>query len=63
MRFDSRVLSFRSACVSTAIIGEAGVAINELLIEEAIRFVEGSHVELLEAAFVDWPALMAPLGC
>ena len=63
MRFDSRVLSFKSAYESTAMIGDAGVAINELLIEDAIMFVEGSHVELLDAAFVDCPALIAPLGC
>ena len=35
------------------VVGLAGVSISELLIELTRLFVEGSHVELLDAALVD----------
>ena len=36
--------------------GLFGVVITLLFIDETRLFDEGSHVELLEAALVDWPA-------
>ncbi len=53
MRFDSRVFSFKSVCDKAIILGVVGVVTSELLIEEAILLEDGSHVELLEAHFVD----------
>ena len=40
-------------------LGFVGVVISELLLDDAprIKFEDGSQVELLEAKFVDWPAL------
>jgi len=54
MRFDSRVLCFRSIWVRERTLeGLLGVLICELFIDETKLFVEGSQVELLEAHLVD----------